>query len=119
MTEADQRAVQRLKESRVKAMEHLVSDGETAGVRYVLHHADWAELNRLERWNENLGPDPDIVLDNLSFRQVAEAMDDNKAADIESFVREANGDDIDNPAWIKGFIDGAMAKFDELKPALD
>ncbi len=46
-------------------------------------------------------------------------MDDNKAADIESFVRETNGNDIDNPAWIKGFIDSALTKFDELKPALD
>jgi len=119
MSEAVERAAQRLKESKTKAMEQLFQAGEVAGAKYVQHHADWAELDQLERWNESLGMNRDVVLDDLSFRQVADEMDENAAADIESFVRDANGGDIDNPAWVKGFISGALTKFDELKPALE
>jgi predicted Zn-dependent peptidase len=119
MTEADERAAQRLKESKAKAINQLLNAGEVAGSRYVQHHADWGELDRLERWNESLGMNRDVVLDDISFRQVADEMDENTAADIESFVRKANGGDIDNPVWVKGFVSGALTKFDELKPALD
>jgi len=119
MNEEDEKAVARLKESKAKAMEGLHEAGEIAGQAYVQRHADWEELDRLQRWNESLGTDRDGVLDDISFRQVADEMDEDTGADIENFVREVNGDDIDQPEWAKGFISGALSKFEELKPAID
>ena len=119
MTDEDERAAARLKESKAKALEELFQAGEIAAANYVQHHANWAELDRLERWNESLGMDRDVVLDDLSFRQVADEMDEDAGGDIENLVREKHGNDIDNPEWVKGFISGALSKFDDLKPKLD
>ena len=119
MTEADEKAVARLKESKAKAMEGLYEAGEIAGQTYVQRHADWDELDRLQRWNESLGMNRDVVLDDISFNDVAQEMAPDAGADIENFLREINGDDIDQPEWVKGFVPGALSKFEELKPAID
>ena len=76
-------------------------------------------MDRLERWNESLDTNRDVVLDAICFREVADEMDENAGDDIESSARKANGNDIDKPMWVKGFIEGALSKFDELKPELD
>lgn len=118
MTTENEGIVARLKESKAKAMQQLFKDGEIAGAKYV-QHAEWEELDRLERWNESLDTNRDVVLDAICFREVADEMDENAGDDIESSARKANGNDIDKPMWVKGFIEGALSKFDELKPELD
>jgi hypothetical protein len=120
MSEADERAAARLKESKANAMKERFNAGESAGAEYVLRDdTEFPELERLERWHEGLGMNLSAVMDEISFRQVADVMDEDAGADIEDLVRKANGDDIDHPTWVQGFVSGALSKFDALKPMLD
>lgn len=118
-SEADERAIERLKKTKVIAIEQLADAGKSAGMQYVQTQAHWAELDRLERWYENLGMDTDRLLEDISIRQVVDVLDEDNGKDIENCLRDAHGHDIDSPAWVNGFILGALSKFDELKSALD
>jgi hypothetical protein len=119
MNEAEERAVARLKESKAKATDERFKAGELAGAAYVLSDGvEFAELERLERWDASLGTKRSSVMDGITFRAVADQMNEDVGDAIEDLLRDANGDDIDSPIWVKGFVSGALAKFEALKPEL-
>lgn len=119
MSDVNIEAIKRLQESKAKSVQKLFTSGEAAGERYVLNHADWLELDRLQRWSDSLGPDRSLLLERIVFQQVANQMNENTGKEISDTLRERHGNVIDNPAWIEGFIVGATNKFEELKPGLD
>ncbi len=115
MTDNEKQAAARLKESKDKMLDALTKAGERAGERYVMHAADFAQLDRLERWIEGLGMNREVVMADVSLRQVADEMDPEAGGDIESNLRQANGSDVDNAVWVKGFVNGVLGKFEDLK----
>ena|ERR1041384_1866655 len=113
-------ALERLKTSKASAEESLDADGKDAGTQYVLHSAEYVELQRLARWHEKCGTDLFAVLSHMSFLSIAQVMcnKDGSERDVVEVMRETYGDDIDEPSWIWGFVRGAVTKFNELEPKL-
>jgi hypothetical protein len=119
MTEREERAIARLKESKAKATKERFKAGEVACAEYVLDdNTEFVELERLERWDASLGMNRSSVMNDITFREVADQMNDGDGDAIEDLVRDANGDDIDSPIWVKGFISGALSKFKAIQPQL-
>lgn len=101
-------------------MDERFKAGQVAGAEYVLdENTEFVELERLERWEASLGTNRSSVMRDITFREVANQMDEDSGDAIEDLVRHSNGDAIDSPIWVQGFISGALAKFDALKPMLD
>jgi hypothetical protein len=119
MTDVKERAAARLKASKAKTMDERFKAGQVAGAEYVLdENTEFVELERLERWNASLGMNRSSVMKDITFREVADQMDEDSGEAIEDLVRHSNGDDIDSPVWVEGFVSGALSKFDALKPMM-
>ena len=112
--EETQRAIERLRSSRQEALKQLRQDGEAAGVRFALHMADYLELDRLDRCRN------DLVIEQPSFGELARilANEDGSEDDTMEWAREQWGGDLNQPAWVEGFVTGVLTKYHELREAL-
>jgi hypothetical protein len=116
-----QAAIERLRASKKSATEQMFNEGEQAGAWYVLHHADWVELQRLQKWRGNLGTDYDAVLygsPSLTFHVIAREMGNDSEEHVEGIVEIIHGrfgPDVNDEQWLDGFITGALKKFSELE----
>ncbi len=112
--EENKGAIERLRSSRQEALKQLRQDGEAAGVRFALHMADYLQLDRLDRWRS------DLVIGQTSFAKLACIManEDGSEHDTMDWVHEQWGDDVNQPEWIEGFVEGALAKYHELRKEL-
>jgi hypothetical protein len=121
VTNVEEKALARLKASKLGATDEMYRDGELAGATYVLREAEFREMERLERWHDRLGTNADAVMSQLSFLAVAGVMtgEDGAERDIEDQMRKNHGDEIDEELWLGGFIDGALKKYAELSSKLD
>ncbi len=120
ITDVQEKAIARLKASKLKATDARYRAGEVAGAIYLLHRAEFSEMERLERWNDTCGNDRLQVIGQMTFRKLAAVMtnEDGTEDDIDAEMRRTNGDDINDEEWLEGFIDGALGKYCELKGQL-
>jgi hypothetical protein len=116
-TEQNEKAINRLRASKLEALKELNQGGEEAGTDFALHIADYLELERLDRWREKTGGG---LSQQTTFREIAVVManGDDSEGDTEDWAREQYGQDIDQDTWLEGFISGALAKYRELRKDL-
>ncbi len=110
---AEQRAIIRLRESRDRRTRELFARGEEAGARYVLEEStEYAELERLH------DADSSAVCGLHDLVMILCGDDDGNKSDTESWLRDRHGSDIDEDDWINGFVQGALAKYGQLRTQL-
>ena len=110
-------ALARLRATRTRYEAELKQSGSRAGKRFAMNQADYAQLKRLQRWETEAGCDPEHF---QNFHALAKVLTDRDGSekDLEKEMREECGNDIDEPVWIAGFIEMALAKFEELESKL-
>lgn len=113
------KAIARLKASKMRAIDRLFRQGEAAGAEYVLQKADFMELERLAQSYDH--GTLDLECGDYSFRSLAYVMrgGDGSESGLEGFMRKKYGDDIDQPKWMEGFVEGVIAKYHEIGSQLD
>ena len=109
-----------LRTSKQQALKQLHQDGEKAGGDFALHIAEYLELERLDRWRDNAGGNLALVVSQTSFMELGRIManEDGSEDDTVEWARERWGDDMNQSAWVEGFVAGALAKYHELRKAL-
>jgi len=123
--------VTRLRASKRQAEDTQYKAGAEAGREWVTDTAEADELSNLERWHNRLGQDVHAVFDDLAWGRayssaelVAFAVwpdrDEDRSA-AEEFWGQCLGDETaaaDNSQFVRGFVDGALALWDEVKDQL-
>jgi hypothetical protein len=122
--------VTRLRASKRQAEDTQYKAGAEAGREWAGDTAEADDLQRLERWKERCGWEWEQCFDNNPTRSctVAELVAENVWPDEDRNVPPANefweralGEDTsetDNPSFVKGFVEGALALWDEVKAQL-
>lgn len=107
----------RLRATRTQYESGLKQFGSNVGETFVMVTSDYGHLRRLQRWVAEVGCEQENP---STFQGVAKIMSnaDGSEKDLEKDMRKECGSDIDEPEWIAGFIEGALAKFEELEPKL-
>lgn len=116
-TEENEKAVARLRASKKEALQKLHQQGQEAGIDFALHVADYLQLERLERWQDDGGGCSSLQT-TLKDIAVVMANGDDSEEDTMDWAREQYGQDIHEAAWVEGFLSGALAKYDELRKNL-
>jgi hypothetical protein len=112
-TQEDQ-AIWRIRASKMRAVDQLYRNGEAEGISFVLRHANYLQLERLVKSHER--DMLDLESEDCSFAALAHVMSggDGSESETESLLRQKIGDDIDEPKWLEGFVDGAVRKYEEI-----
>lgn len=110
-------ALTRLRTTRTKYESDLKQSGSRAGERFATINADYPQLKRLQRWSSEVGSDGEVPDDFWALAKLV-TNEDGSEKDLEKEMRRECGSDIDEPEWIAGFIETALAKFEELEPKL-
>ena len=120
MNSTEDKAIGRLRASKMESTNELFASGKDAGTEYVLESAEFLELERLQRWRRRVGFDFSSAVSQLSFRDVAKVMADQTGIEDEILepIEESYGDDINNSAWLEGFVVGALEAFERLQHKL-
>ena len=107
----------RLRATRTRYEADLKKSGSRASERFAMINADYAQLKRLQRWSSEVGCDGQH-LDNFGALAAVLTNGDGSEKELERELREECGGDIDEPEWMNGFIDAALAKFEDIEPKL-
>ena len=122
--------VTRLRASMRRAEDEQYRQGEQCGREWVEDRAEADELIRLERWKAKMGWEwaQFFADDPNGAYSVAELVvfviwpeDDGDRSNAQSFWEGVLGDDIstaDDPQFVKGFIEGALDLWDQVKNKL-
>jgi hypothetical protein len=122
--------VARLRASKRQSEDAHYKEGFEIGREWAGDTAEADELERLERWYNRLGNYVDAMFDDAS-RPVAdiilevvwpeESHKGSRGMIWDAFWKPAIGDDIstlDDPSFVKGFVEGALALWGEVKKEL-
>lgn len=120
MTEDDDKVVERLRQSKAQSETDIKRKGENAGRIFVDWKQLWPELARLQRWYAQLNPeDPWNGVGDVNIRDIAKIMvgENGSEDDIVVELSGTYGDEFElkNTRWVKGFVEGAVGRFEELK----
>jgi hypothetical protein len=124
--------LERLRASKQESDEEDAEEGQEAGTRWVDDSADVRDLKALERFQRQMGHDWDVFFmegDSRAAYGVAERFvfeiqpsNEKDRAAVVDFWNEALGEDdahkADNPSFVKGFAEGALERWDEVKEKL-
>jgi hypothetical protein len=123
--------ITRLRASKRRVEDEHYHQGEKAGREWGESDAEVDELANLQRWYARLGRDVDAVFGDdawgrayssaelIAFAAWPERDGDRSAA--EEFWNQCLGDDAnlaDDPQFVKGFVEGALELWDEVKDAV-
>lgn len=124
MTKADnmngsreENTLARLRATRTRYESEMNKSGSRAGERFATINADYAQLKRLQRWSGEVGSDGEVPGDFSALAKLV-TNEDGSEKDLEKEMRQECGGDIDEPEWITGFIETALAKFEEMEQKL-
>jgi hypothetical protein len=122
--------VARLRASKRQSEDTHYKEGFEIGREWAGDTAEADDLQRLERWKERCGWEWGECFDNDPRRSctVADLVaqniwpdDDLTLPSSDEFWEQALGDNTsakDNPSFVKGFVEGALALWDEVKDQL-
>ena len=103
---------QRLRAQKAEHERNLREAGEEAGCEYVLDTEEeddvYAQITALARHDEQNDRPEDL-------ESLIAAMDETDSG-LGNWFREQYGRDSEEPAWLRGFVSGALKKFRELAP---
>lgn len=113
----DERVLTRFRNSKAEVMKKAETFGNQAGVRFVDHSGEYADLLRLERWWHESDNEPKLGLDELGLPGIANILagDNGDAAYLEKEIRRLGESEADDARWIEGFVAGALERFKEIK----
>ena len=82
-----------------------------------MSRGEYRELERLDEWFEQTGND--YLAMELDVQMVVRAMVDEEAAEgLVDWFKEHHHPDCNNEDWVRGFVDGALSKFEEISKQL-
>jgi hypothetical protein len=123
--------ITRLRASMRRVEDEQYRQGTQCGREWVEDRAEANDLIRLERWKARVGWEWDQLFsrdDQNNAYSMAELLvfeiwpeDDGDRSTAQSFWEEALGDDtsaVDDPQFVKGFAEGALELWDEIKDKL-
>jgi hypothetical protein len=113
----DETVLTRFRNSKAEVMKKAEKFGNEAGVRFVEHIAEYADLLRLERWWQESENEPKLDLEELGLHGLAKLLagDNGDAADLEKKIRRLADSDATEGRWIEGFITGALRRFEQIQ----
>ncbi len=112
VTAPREKAIARLKASKLRRESELESKGRAAGAEYALEYAEIDELQRLQRFSIEPG-----LLENADdlARILVEGDNWDGVRDTANDLREEHGEAADDPGWMHAFVAGAVEEFDKIE----
>lgn len=113
----EERAINRLRASKQSAEEGAFAKGKKDGAEFVVHRGDYAELERLRSWHDTEGwSHIDVTAADMA-NEMSDG-DTDRSKDLLEILTEDAGRYIENEDYVRGFVDGALEKFEELEAKL-
>ena len=117
-TEND-KAVARLRASKERAVNLHYRYGEIAGSKFAMNVGEYDQLQRLGQWREVAGTDYNRLLAGITAYEISKIMGGEDGPDnLVQWFKDEHPDNCNDESWVDGFIDGALAKFEEINEKL-
>ena len=120
VSDIDEEVVTRFRDSKAEWEKGLESAGIAAGIQFAENSAGYGELSRLERWWSTRRDRHESALNIFDVADIADVLADygSRSAKLLEAIESLGCSDVLEVQWRKGFLDGAVKRFAEIKSRL-